>query len=64
MVLPPDGQRVTDVARARRLTVGQPKPPVPPFRSGVHIRGVCGLDRQCPLEPAWCLRLGLWRVIQ
>lgn len=31
---------------ARRLTTGRPKPPVPPFRSGVPMRGACRL-------PSW-----------
>lgn len=40
--LPTPG-RVTLVVWARWLTTGQPNPPVPPFRSGVRMRGACGL---------------------
>lgn len=43
MVLPPVGGWVTWVVWARRLTTGQPKPPVPPFKSGVRMRGGCVL---------------------
>lgn len=36
--------RVTAVACARWLTMGQPKPPVPPWRSGTRSRGPWGQD--------------------
>ncbi len=42
-VLPPSAGCVTAVARARRLTMGQPKPPVAPVRSGVRVWGASGL---------------------
>lgn len=42
-VLPPAAQRMTAVVRARRLTMGQPKPPPEPIKSGVRMRGHRGL---------------------
>jgi hypothetical protein len=39
----PQARRVTALVDARRLTMGRPKPPVPPFRSGGGICGTCGL---------------------
>ncbi len=42
-VLPPEGLGVIAVVWARRVTRGQPNPPVRPLRSGVRGRGGCGL---------------------
>lgn len=49
-VLPPGTRRVTAVVRAKWLTMGQPNPPVPSFRSGVRMRGARGL-RSCTAMP-------------
>ncbi|WP_406322769.1 LLM class flavin-dependent oxidoreductase [Streptomyces sp. NBC_01637] len=48
--LPLGARRVTAVVRARWLTMGQPHPPVPPFKLGVRMRGTCGL-RSCTATP-------------